>query len=169
MKRSTKSAKQHPGVNAWAIAVTKAQARRQPREDRDFRGRYVYAWFNDCSPLPFYVGKGTGDRAWSRHEDEHGRAAYCQTVRVANPGFRVEVIRDNLTDEGAALVEACMITLVCKAGGTLANQREGLSRRERPPLELPAVNNGPLEPSGWPPDVRLGADAAADMAENTAL
>jgi hypothetical protein len=101
-------------------------------------GRYVYAWFNDESDLPFYVGKGVDDRAWRRHVDQDGRSMWCQQVRVTSSCFRVEVIRDNLTNEGAMLVEASLIAFVRFCGGLLANQAEPLSRQERPPVELNA-------------------------------
>jgi hypothetical protein len=118
-------------------------------------GRYVYAWFNDESDLPFYVGKGVDDRAWKRHADEDGRSMWCQQVRVTSSRFRVEVIRDNLTNEGAMLVEASLISFVRLCGGLLANQAEPLSRQERPPVELSeSLHTGdmqfPITSSGKP-------------------
>jgi len=100
------------------------------------RGRYVYAWFCGDEPLPFYVGKGAGSRAWDRHLDDYGRAAFSQTQRCAAENFRVVIVRDNLTEEGSMLVEAALIRFVQQAGGLLANQRDGVRRQERPPLEL---------------------------------
>lgn len=63
---------------------------------------------------------------------------WCQTVRATSAGFRVEVLRDNLTSEGAMLLESCLIAFVKLLGGILANQNDGLSRQERPPLDLAA-------------------------------
>ena len=100
------------------------------------RGRYVYAWFCGDEPLPFYVGKGAGSRAWDRHRDDYGRAAFSQTQRCAAENFRVVIVRDNLTEEGSMLVEAALIRFVQQSGGLLANQRDGMGRQERPPLEL---------------------------------
>lgn len=101
------------------------------------RGRYVYAWFNDDSPLPFYIGKGVDDRAWRRHvHSNDGRSQLCQQVRCSSAGFRVEIVRDNMTNEGAMLVESALIRFVACCGGLLTNQVDPLCRKELPPLEL---------------------------------
>jgi len=101
------------------------------------RGRYVYAWFNDESDLPFYIGKGVDDRAWRRHlHNESGRSQLCQQMRVVSSGFRVEIVRDNLTNEGAMLLESALIAFAAACGAVLANQLDPLCRKERPPLEL---------------------------------
>jgi len=114
----------------------------QPRQIP--RGRYVYAWFNSESNLPFYVGKGVGDRAWRRHvHSDDGRSQFCQQLRSACSGFQVRIIRDNLTNEGAMLVESALISFVSSCGGFLANQVDPLRRMERPPLELFAAEMEP--------------------------
>jgi hypothetical protein len=101
------------------------------------RGRYVYAWFNDESDLPFYIGKGVDDRAWRRHvHKDSGRSQLCQQVRADSSGFRVEIVRDNLTNEGALLLESSLIAFAASCGAVLANQVDPLCRKERPPLEL---------------------------------
>ena len=100
------------------------------------RGRYVYAWFNDESELPFYIGKGVDDRAWVRHVHNDGRSQLCQQLRSDSSGFRVEIVRDNLTNEGAMLLESALIAFVSACGAVLANQVDPLSRKECPPLEL---------------------------------
>lgn len=100
------------------------------------RGNYVYVWFEANNPLPFYVGKGVENRAWDRHEREDGTAHWCQTLRVSCVGFRVEIVRDNLTPEGAALLEATLIAFVKQCGGTLANQTGPMRRQENLPLTL---------------------------------
>jgi len=82
--------------------------------------------------LPFYIGKGVGDRAWRRHVSCDGRAAYCQLLREAASTFRVKIVRDNLTDEGALLLESSLISfLTTDCGCILANQSEPMRRRER--------------------------------------
>lgn len=107
------------------------------------RGRYVYAWFNDQSDLPFYIGKGVDDRAWRRHiHRDSGISQLCQQIRSCSSGFRVEIIRDNMTNEGAMLVESALIAFVSQCGGFLSNQVDPLCRQERPPLELCASGVG---------------------------
>ena len=100
------------------------------------RGRYVYAWFKDGELLPFYVGKGVDSRAWDRHLRKDGQAQWCQTVRAAAKDFRVEIIRDGLTEEGALLLESVLMAFITARGVVLANQVSGMKRQERPPLEL---------------------------------
>jgi hypothetical protein len=123
--------------DGW-VAQSKCEAlsEEQALPKRIPRGRYVYAWFNDESPLPFYIGKGVDDRAWRRHSDNDGRSHWCQQVKASSLGFRVEVIRENLTNEGAMLLESALITFVSGCGRVLANQVDSLKRREVPPLEL---------------------------------
>lgn len=101
------------------------------------KGRYVYAWFNNESLLPFYIGKGVDDRAWRRHvHKDDGRSQLCQQIRASSSGFEVKIIRENMTNEGAMLVESALISFVLACGGFLSNQVDPLCRKERPPLEL---------------------------------
>lgn len=101
-------------------------------------GRYVYCWFNSDSPFPFYVGKGVADRAWKRHLVS-GRSAACQSMRAMSSGFFVHVVKDNLTNEGAMLLEASLIDLFARLGACQANQVSPLRRQEVPPLWLSEV------------------------------
>lgn len=124
--------------DGWIVSTEHTQ----DVEDDDFAprkiptGRYVYAWFNDESDLPFYIGKGVDDRAWKRHKHADGRSQWCQQIRASSSGFRVVVVRDNLTNEGAMLLESALITFVSQCGRVLANQVDPLRRQEVPPLEL---------------------------------
>jgi hypothetical protein len=104
----------------------------------DPRGRYVYAWFNNDSPFPFYVGKGVGGRGWMRHMHK-GQSAFCNRLRSSSSGFRVYVVRDNMTNEGAMLLEAALIDLFSALGGCAGNQVSPLRRQEVPPLWLHEV------------------------------
>lgn len=102
------------------------------------RGRYVYAWFNDESPFPFYVGKGVGDRAWKRHMLK-GQTAMCNKIRSSSKGFWVHIVRDGLTNEGAMLLESALVEMFSAMGGCVANQVSPLRRQEVPPLWLSDV------------------------------
>jgi hypothetical protein len=113
-------------------AVSAASSRRDPR------GRYVYAWFNNDSPFPFYVGKGVGGRGWQRHMHK-GQSAFCNKLRSSSSGFRVHVVRDNMTNEGAMLLESSLIDLFSALGGCAGNQVSPLRRQEVPPLWLHEV------------------------------
>jgi len=105
------------------------------------QGRYVYCWFNSDSPFPFYVGKGVADRAWRRHLIA-GRSAACQSMRAMSSGFFVHIVKDNLTNEGAMLLEASLIDLFARLGACQANQVSPLRRQEVPPLWLSDVVRG---------------------------
>ena len=102
------------------------------------RGRYVYAWFNNSSPFPFYVGKGTGARGWRRHMHK-GQSAFCNRLRSESAGFHCQVVRDGMTNEGAMLLESSLIDLFSALGGCNGNQVSGLRRQEVPPLWLSDV------------------------------
>jgi hypothetical protein len=69
------------------------------------RGNYVYAHL-DASGKIFYVGKGTGRRAWSaeRHPLWH---RYVRTRLTGQ--YQVQILQDNLTTEESERVEAAWI------------------------------------------------------------
>lgn len=112
--------------------------KRRPQSEKQPRGRYVYAWFNDESPFPFYVGKGVGDRAWQRHLVS-GASAECQRIRSSSTGFWCHIVRDGLTNEGAMLLESALISFFNALGKCEGNQVSPLRRQEVPPLWLEAV------------------------------
>jgi hypothetical protein len=53
---------------------------------------------------PFYVGKGHGSRAWSKH----GRNPFWKKM-VAKHGFKVEIVAESLTEEQAFFEEIKLI------------------------------------------------------------
>lgn len=98
---------------------------------RDF---YVYGWYHPLQPgLPFYVGQGSGSRAWEVHGEGWSKQ-FCEMAR--HPEMRVRVYRDNLTREGALLVESVLVKLLLDMGAPLLNQAEPMRRQETPPLEF---------------------------------
>ena len=101
------------------------------------KGHYVYAWFRNKEVLPFYVGMGLGYRAWDRHiRPDTGCPQACEMLRITASSFEVRIIRKNLTEEGARLVEAVLISFLMNCGCRLSNQLDGMSRQEVPPLSL---------------------------------
>lgn len=105
------------------------------------KGYYVYVWL--INGVPFYVGKGTDRRAWAVHylgESEHFSQA--EIIRRSNPlSFVVEIVRDDLTNEGALLLESTFISWFERCGYQLTNIHPGMGRQERPPLTLNKVKD----------------------------
>lgn len=103
------------------------------------RGCYVYGWYESSASLPFYIGQGSGNRAWEKHtldiyngwEKCH---AACEKLRTSETVVRV--YRDNLTQEGALLVESVLKSVFESMGAVLLNTAETMKRQEVPPLEI---------------------------------
>jgi Uncharacterized protein conserved in bacteria len=84
-------------------------------------GFYVYLLIDPATGLPFYVGKGRGDRCFShiteaRHTtaDTKGDYAKLATIRriEASGSVRIELLRHGLDEDSALLVESTAIDLL---------------------------------------------------------
>lgn len=79
---------------------------------------YVYALVNPRDKRIFYIGKGSGDRVFRHAEDslnENDDSLKLSTIRdIHSSGFEVEyyIIRHNLSEEEAYLVESTIIDLL---------------------------------------------------------
>jgi hypothetical protein len=84
---------------------------------------YVYGHYKPDSMFPFYIGKGTKNRAYEKHQrNEH----WVNTVNKY--GYRVEIMYDNLTEDEAHFLEKELIKHLGRANigcGTLVNITEG--------------------------------------------
>lgn len=83
-------------------------------------GRYVYIHRKRSDMSVFYVGKGTGNRAW-RHV---GRNKYWINT-IKKHGFCVEVVQDNMSEEDAFLLEMWLIAKFRHEGVSLTNISDG--------------------------------------------
>ncbi len=89
---------------------------------RDF---YVYLHKDKNAGTPFYVGKGTRRRAYTKN----GRNIYWkEKVEELNNEYDVEIVKDNLTESEAYELETELIKKYgnkWEEGGLLVNQTEG--------------------------------------------
>lgn len=69
------------------------------------KGCYVYAWL-DKDEI-FYIGKGYGNRAVEKHNQE------AENRRITADGnFSVVIIQDSLTNREAYLIESCLLRIL---------------------------------------------------------
>lgn len=101
------------------------------------RGFYVYGWCNpESNGLPFYIGRGNDDRAWIRHKVGSEDAA-CEKLRRSDT--KVVIYRDNLTNDGAALIESVLISVFYSLGCPLVNEMPALKGNPTSPLTYETV------------------------------
>lgn len=97
---------------------------------RHLRGYYVYAWL-DAGQL-FYIGMALGSRGYGIHRVS-GKLAPCELRRRSiGDRFKVAIVRDNLTEEGARLIEATLINFLRPE----CNSQPGTSRAFKGLLSL---------------------------------
>jgi hypothetical protein len=69
---------------------------------------YVYIHTINDEVL-FYIGKGTGNRAWVHN----GRTkAWMDLVQQNNNNYTIEILADNLSEQTALCLEAALIKVV---------------------------------------------------------
>lgn len=62
-------------------------------------GCYVYAYLRSKDHTPYYIGKGTGRRAWDQHRVNN------RGVWTPNDASRIIIMEENLTEVGALALE----------------------------------------------------------------
>ena len=82
---------------------------------------YVYKHLHPVTKQTFYVGKGTGKRAFTKHH----RNRYWNNKVKSYGGFDIEFIASNIEEELAFLVEIEAIDLYKRLGCKLANITNG--------------------------------------------
>lgn len=115
------------------------------------RSFYVYALKDPTSSpaFPFYVGKGTGVRAWEHelHPDHSAKGERIQAIQ--NAGREVSVVKlvEHLTEEQALKVEAELISAfgTVATGGLLTNSVVPSGRKRISRGHNPTVPSGVIE------------------------
>jgi hypothetical protein len=89
------------------------------------KGYYVYAYLREKDRTPYYIGKGTGRRAWTKHSNVH---------IPKNKRF-VVIVESNLTELGAFALERRYIKWYGRKElntGNLLNRTDGGEGASRP-------------------------------------
>lgn len=80
---------------------------------------YVYRHIRLDTGTPFYVGKGSGTRAWCNNRNRYWK----NIVKLTN--YKIEIITNNLDDSSAFNLEAKLIKLYRSFGYCEANLADG--------------------------------------------
>ena len=82
--------------------------------------------------IPFYVGKGVGDRAYDLNRNETHRKVR-QKLQQFGQEVSVKILKSGLTEMGALILESKLIDMfgLIASGGKLVNLDEGVNSKER--------------------------------------
>jgi len=95
-------------------------------------GKTTFAATIGMTKLPFYVGKGTGTRAFDLNRNESHRKIR-QRLQKFQKEIVVEIIKDRLSELDALMLESKIIDIfgLITSNGKLVNLDEGINNKER--------------------------------------
>ena len=95
-------------------------------------GKSTFAATLGMTKLPFYVGKGAGDRAYDLNRNETHRKVR-QNLHRFNKEINVGILQTGLTEIEALMIESKLIDIfgLITTGGRLVNLDEGINSKER--------------------------------------
>jgi hypothetical protein len=98
----------------------------------DTNGKIAFASTLGLCYLPFYIGKGEGNRAHDLNRNESHRKKR-QFIEKSNKTIQVVKIKDNLTEKEALMLESKLIDIfgLTSFGGWLVNLDEGTNNYQR--------------------------------------
>lgn len=91
--------------------------------------------------MPFYIGKGTGDRAYDLNRNDSHRKMK-QKIKTFNQDVDVRILRDGLSEIEALMLESKLIDIfgLKSQGGRLVNLDEGINSSERRQLYVNSLH-----------------------------
>jgi hypothetical protein len=95
-------------------------------------GKIAFAATLGITHLPFYVGKGSGDRAYDINRNGSHRKIK-QVIHESGKSINVRLVKSDLTEVEALMLEAKLIDIfgLKSYGGWLVNLDEGVKNTER--------------------------------------
>ena len=103
----------------------------------DTNGKIAFASTLGIEYLPFYVGKGEGDRAYDINRNE-GHRKRRQFIEKSEKAIQIKILKDNLTEREALMLESKLIDIfgLVSFGGWLLNLDEGINNALRKEIYL---------------------------------
>jgi len=98
----------------------------------DVNGKIAFAATLGIESLPFYIGKGEGNRAYDLNRNDSHRKKR-QFIEQAGKQVQIHIIKDNLTEIQALMLESKLIDIfgLKSYGGWLVNLDEGVNNQLR--------------------------------------